>query len=84
MTTILNTCEQFAQDNRGRQYNDIREALLMLDWDGLYPVVDSSGVLTGETVLADDSRRYSICDVSPNGTVRIGDHCCDAVTLDAE
>ena len=56
----------------------------MLDWDGLYPVVDSSGVLTGETVLADESRGYSTCDVSPDGTVRIGVYCCDAVTLDAE
>ena len=76
----MNTCEQFAQDNRGRHYNDIRESLTALDWDGIYPEVDRCGLLTGGVVDA-ASQTHAICDVTQAG-VWFGEHCSDAMVIE--
>lgn len=61
----------------GRHYNDVRAEIERLDWDGLYPIVDHDGNLTGE-MAGIDSTGYDICDVTDDG-LRIHDHAADAM-----
>jgi hypothetical protein len=66
-------------ENRGVNYNDCRQAIKSLDWDGWYPEVDVNGRLTGSLIPA-DQYGYSVCDVQ-GSSVLIHDTAMDAVVV---
>lgn len=64
-------------DLAGQFYNDVREQIFAIDWDGLYPEVDVNGCVTGRVIDAQETD-YAICDVTDDG-VAVSDHASDAM-----
>ena len=52
-------------DNAGRPLSILNGVID--SWDGIYPVVDADGDLTGETVEANDHSQYGKYQVTPCG-----------------
>ena len=52
-------------DNAGRPLSILNGVID--SWDGIYPVVDADGDLTGETVEANDHSQYGRYEVTPCG-----------------
>jgi len=61
----------------GQFYDDVRDQIFILDWDGIYPEVDPNGCLTGRVIDAKNTD-YEICDVTAQG-VEICEGASDAM-----
>ena len=61
----------------GQSYDDVRDQIFSLDWDGIYPEVDADGCLTGRVIDAKNTD-YEICDVTAHG-VEIREGASDAM-----
>lgn len=74
--------QQLVWKNRGKFYNDVRSEIHKLDWDGVYPVVDADGALTGAVADA-RNRSFTIVDVTSEQLIA-GWDASDAMILTSE
>ena len=70
----------------GLPYEEAREILDVFDWSGYWPVVNGNGLLTG--AISEGLEMGTDClvvvDCGPDGIVRAGDTCTDALCLEKD
>jgi hypothetical protein len=72
--------EGFCEVHEGKNLDSLRRQFELVDWEGVFPEVDSKGCLTGRVIPGDEAG-YTICDVTHRG-IEFDEQASDAVIAD--